>query len=318
MSAVCPFPYTDSNKRYHTYDYYLRHRYGGKCAKITLDAGFTCPNIDGRCGVGGCVYCSARGSGDFTVADLPIAEQYRVQVARMREKWPTNRFIPYLQAHTNTYAPVDTLRAVYEQVLALPGAVAFHIATRADCLERDTLALLREVSERIDLTVELGLQSVSDQTAVRINRGHTYADFLKGYEALRCQVPRARLAVHLINGLPGEDEAQMMENARTVAALCPDEIKLHLLHVLRGTRLAALYENGAYRPMEREAYIRVVAAQLAYFPPETVIGRLTGDGAADALLAPLWSLKKLTVLNDIDKLLAKTDSYQGKMYNLHK
>ncbi len=314
-----PFPYTDSNKRYYTYDYYLRRTYGGKCAKVTLDAGFTCPNIDGTRATGGCIYCSARGSGDFAPdARLSLTEQYRLQVEKIKKKWDTDRFIPYLQAHTNTYAPISRLRAVYEEVLALPGAVALHIATRADCLADDVLSLLRAVAEKIPLTVELGLQSVSDETAKRINRGHTYAEFLSGYAALRRAVPDARVSVHLINGLPGEDKEQMLRNAREVARLRPDEVKLHLLHVLRGTPLAALYERGDYVPMTREDYVDTVAEQLALFPPETVIGRLTGDGAKGALLAPLWSLKKVTVLNDIDKKLFETGNFQGNMCNLHK
>ncbi|MBO7292435.1 MAG: TIGR01212 family radical SAM protein, partial [Clostridia bacterium] len=154
-----PFRFSDSNKRYHTYDYYLRKRYGGKCVKLSLDAGFTCPNIDGTCGRGGCIYCSPRGSGDFTYAGLSLAEQYSRQRELLARKWETVRCIPYLQAHTNTYAPVDTLRRVYREVLSLPDAVAFHLATRADCLSEGVLSLLREVSEKIDLTVELGLQT---------------------------------------------------------------------------------------------------------------------------------------------------------------
>lgn len=314
-----PFPYTDSNKRYHTYDYYLRRAYGGKCAKVTLDAGFTCPNIDGTRAGGGCIYCSARGSGDFAPdACLSLTEQYRIQVEKIKKKWDTDRFIPYLQAHTNTYAPLSRLRAVYEEALALPGAVALHIATRADCLDEGVLSLLREVADKIPLTVELGLQSVSDKTAKRINRGHTYAEFLSGYAALRRAVPSTRVSVHLINGLPGEDRAQMLENVKRVAELRPDEVKLHLLHVLRGTPLAALYERGEYVPMTREDYVDTVVEQLALLPPETVIGRLTGDGAADLLLAPTWSKKKVTVLNDIDKKLFETHSFQGKLCNLHK
>ena len=314
-----PFLYTDSNKRYYTYDYYLRRTYGGKCAKVTLDGGFTCPNIDGRCATGGCIYCSSRGSGDFAPdAAIPLTEQYRIQVERIKRKWDTDRFIPYLQAHTNTYAPMSRLRAVYEEALSLPGAVALHIATRADCLDGEVTALLAEVANKIPLTVELGLQSVSDETARRINRGHTYGDFLEGYRRLRLVAPTARIAVHLINGLPGEDQAQMLESVRRVASLRPDEIKLHLLHVLRGTPLATLYERGEYRPMERDDYVDTVVKQLALLPPETVIGRLTGDGAAEYLLAPLWSLKKVTVLNDIDKKLFETGSFQGKLCNLDK
>ena len=308
-----PFPYTDSNKRYYTYDHYLKTTYGGKCAKVTLDAGFTCPNIDGRCALGGCIYCSGRGSGDFAPsAAIPLSEQYRIQTERIRKKWRTERFIPYLQAHTNTYASVERLSAVYEEVLSLKGAVAMHIATRADCLDDGVLSLLSELAERIPLTVELGLQSVHDETAHRINRGHTYADFLDGYRRLRCASGKIRIGVHLINGLPGEGRREMLESVARVAALAPDEIKLHLLHVLRGTRLGELYESGEYTPLLREEYVKTVAEQLTLIPQKTVIGRLTGDGDATSLLAPLWSLKKVTVLNDIDKYLFENDLFQGK------
>ena len=308
------FLYSDTNKRYHTYDYYLRHRYGGKCVKLSLDAGFTCPNIDGRCGYGGCLYCSPRGSGDFTLAGLPLREQYDRQRALLGKKWETVRCIPYLQAHTNTYAPIDVLRRIYEEILTFPDAVAFHIATRADCLGREVLLLLREVSERIDLTVELGLQSIHDETAERIRRGHRYADFLCGYTALREMVPRARISVHLIDGLPGEDADMMLETARTVGALLPDEIKFHLLHVLAGTPLAAWYKEGRYAPLMLEEYVSVLVAQLERISPKTVVGRVTGDGDPRTLLAPLWSLKKFVVMNEIDKRMASHNTFQGAKY----
>lgn len=307
-----PFRYSDSNKRYHTYDYYLRHRYGGKCVKLSLDAGFTCPNIDGRCGHGGCIYCSPRGSGDFTFAGEPLLVQYERQRRLLSEKWETLRCIPYLQAHTNTYAPVSRLREVYHEALSLPDAVALHIATRADCLGDEVVTLLGEVSEKIDLTVELGLQSASDDTAIRINRGHSFADFLKGYRVLREVVPRARISVHLIDGLPGEGKLEMLATARAVSALAPDEVKIHLLHVIRGTKMAELYERGEYIPLSLEEYTDVLTSQLELLPPETVIGRVTGDGDAKTLLAPLYSLKKFTVINAIDRLLEAKDTWQGK------
>lgn len=308
-----PFPHTDSNKRYYTYDYYLKTTYGGKCAKITLDAGFSCPNIDGACPTGGCIYCSSRGSGDFAASPLlSLREQYESQVAKMTKKWDTPRFIPYLQAHTNTYAPVDRLRAVYREAMALPGAVALHVATRADCLGDDVIALLCEVAEVLPLTVELGLQSVFDKTAERIDRGHSYADFLDGYCRLRAASDAIRIGVHLINGLPGEGEEEMLTSAAAVGALYPDEIKLHLLHVLKNTPLASMYERGEYTPLSKEAYVSIVTRQLALLPKSIVIGRLTGDGAESDLLAPRWSLKKLCVINDIDKELFRTDTYQGK------
>lgn len=312
---INPFAYTDSNKRYYTYDYYLRRTFGGKCAKIPLDIGCSCPNIDGTRGYGGCIYCSARGSGDFAAAStLPLAAQYAAGRELLGRKWEVTRTIPYFQAHTNTHAPVDCLREKFTEALAFDGVVGINIATRADCLGADVLALLAELAEKTVLTVELGLQSTNDRTAEIINRCHTFAEFCKGYRALRASSPNVQIGVHLINGLPGETFADMEQSIRDVAALRPDQVKLHLLHVLRGTQLAALYENGGYMPMTLDAYVAVVARQLTLLPPETVIGRITGDGAAADLLAPLWSLKKVNVINAIDKYLFENDLWQGKEY----
>ncbi|MBQ7338567.1 MAG: TIGR01212 family radical SAM protein [Clostridia bacterium] len=307
-----PFPFSDSNKRYHTYDYYLRRTFGGKCAKIPLDAGFTCPNIDGRCGVGGCIYCSGRGSGDFAEeASVPLRQQYEIVRTALSSKWSVERCIPYFQAHTNTYAPTEVLQQIFEEALTYPGAVGLNIATRADCLTEQTVRMLSSLAERTVLTVELGLQSVHDLTAARINRGHTYAQFLDGYERLGQASRRIGRCVHLIFGLPGEDDDMMMESVRRVAALKPEQVKLHLLHVLRGTALGEMYERGAYTPLTRERYISLVARALTLLPPETVIGRLTGDGMGTALLAPDWSRRKVSVINDIDKTLYENDLWQG-------
>ncbi|MBQ9802790.1 MAG: TIGR01212 family radical SAM protein [Clostridia bacterium] len=313
QSAQNPFRYSDTNKRYHTYDYYLRHTFGGKVAKLTLDGGFTCPNIDGTCGTGGCIYCSSHGSGDFTASSaLSLAEQYRVQREKMSLKWQVEKCIPYFQAHTNTYAPLSRLTALFEEALTLPDAVGLNIATRADCLPDDVLDYLAVLSERTVLTIELGLQTVHDDTAALINRGHDFATFLHTYSRIRTRAPRARIGVHLIFGLPGEDDERMLDTVRRVAALRPDEVKLHLLYVVEGTVLADLFLRGEYKALERERYIALVADAIELLPPETVLGRLTGDGAPDTLLAPLWSRKKLTVLNDIDKLLVARNTWQGK------
>lgn len=310
-----PFPNSDTNKRYFTYDYYLRRTFGGKCAKLPLDAGFTCPNIDGRCGHGGCIYCSDRGSGDFAPeARLSIAEQIQRQKELFARKWDISRCIAYFQAHTNTYAPLLLLKEKYEEALAQEGIVGLNIATRADCLPTDVVEYLSELAERTTLTVELGLQSSSDATAARINRGHDFATFCRGFEALRGANPKIGICVHIILGLPDEDDEAMMQTVRDVAALHPDQVKIHLLHVLRGTVLADLYEAGEYQPLERDRYISLVADALELLPPDVVIGRLTGDGAADDLLAPLWSRKKTTVINDIDKLLYARNSMQGIRY----
>ncbi len=310
-----PFPYSNSNKRYHTYDYYLKQTFGGKCAKIPLDAGFTCPNIDGKCGVGGCIYCSARGSGDFAAA---AALSFREQYARTREllskKWSTERCIPYLQAHTNTYAPISILREKFEEALALPEAVGLNIATRADCLAEETVEYLAEIAERTVLTVELGLQSVHDKTAALINRGHSFEDFLRGYERLRKASPKINIGVHLIFGLPEETDEEMLTSVREVAKLAPDQVKLHLLHVLRSSRLGKIYEAGQYMPLEREHYISLVVRALELLPPKTVIARLTGDGMGEDLLAPDWSRKKVSIINDIDKKMCAENTYQGRLF----
>ena len=311
-----PFSFTDGGKRYHTYDYWLKSTFGGKCAKIPLDAGFSCPNLDGKCGYGGCIYCSGRGSGDFAEeSSVPLREQYDRQRAFLAKKWPTDRCIPYFQARTNTYAPADVLRPIFEEALTWPGVVGMNIATRADCLPPDTVALLRELSEKTVLTVELGLQTAHDETAAAINRGHTYADFLEGYTRLREGAHKVLICVHLIFGLPGETGADMLETVRRVAELKPHQVKIHLLHVLRGTALGELYEAGQYIPMEKDAYVETVVNALELLPPETVVARVTGDGAAADLLAPLWSLRKREVLNAIDMALSRKDTCQGRMYN---
>lgn len=307
-----PFLYSDTNKRYHTYDYHMKRAFGGKCAKLPIDAGFTCPNIDGRCSTGGCIYCSGRGSGDFAPeATLSVSEQIRLQKAVYSKKWDVSRCIAYFQAHTNTYAPVSVLKEKFEMALKEEGIVGLHVATRADCLDADVVDYLAELAERTYLCIELGLQSSSDETATLINRGHTYLDFLEGYERLRCASEKLRICVHVIFGLPGEDDERMMQTVKDMAILRPDEVKIHLLHVLRNTPLAEMYERGEYVPLERERYIRLVADALELLPPQTVVARLTGDGMGEDLLAPLWSIKKTTVINDVDKLLFLRNSYQG-------
>ena len=308
-----PFPYTDSNKRYHTYDYYLRHTFGGKVAKIPLDIGLTCPNIDGRCGRGGCIYCSPRGSGDSAPsALLSVTEQLRLGREALSSKWSTERCIPYFQAHTNTYAPLEFLRPRFEEALLAEGVVGMNIATRADCLADDVVAYLADIAERTVLTVELGLQSSNDETAERIGRGHSFETFCRGFQKLRRASPRIGICVHLILGLPGEGREEMLRSVEDVSALHPDQIKLHLLHVLKNTRLAPLYEKGEYVPLTKEEYVALVADGLVRIPPDVVIARLTGDGLADDLLAPEWSRKKVSVLNDVDKLLYQRNLWQGK------
>ena len=306
------FLYSDTNKRYHTLDYEYKHTFGEKVYKVPLDGGFTCPNIDGRVAFGGCTYCSGRGSGDLALSSLlPIEEQYDAYRARYLADKKVSKFIPYFQAHTNTYAPVSRLETLFEKAQTLPGAVGLSVATRADCLSDEAVDYLRSLHERTYLTVELGLQTVHDTTATRINRGHSYDAFLKGYEKLS----GLRRVIHLINYLPGEDEDMMLESARTVAALRPFGVKLHLLYILEGTKMADSYRAGAVSIPTREEYVKTVVDQIELFSAETVIERLTGDAPREGLLAPLWSRNKRETLNQIDSELLSRGSYQGRRFD---
>ena len=317
QTEINPFKNSDSNKRYYTYDYYLKKTFGGKCMKIPLDAGFTCPNIDGKCSVGGCIYCSPRGSGDFAEESvIPVTEQFELVKKQLESKWKTDKYIPYFQAHTNTYAPLAVIKEKIEPIMKKEGVVALNIATRADCLEDDVVEYLASLAERTVLTVELGLQTVHDETAFFINRGHTFADFVSGYEKLRRASKKINVCVHLIFGLPGESREMMLGSVKKVASLEPEQVKFHLLHVLKHTKLGEIYENGGYAPMEMDDYVQTVAEALAYLPADTVVGRLTGDGMQSELLAPDWSRKKTVVINNIDKFMFSEDLWQGKYNNM--
>ncbi len=304
------FEFSDDNKRYHTYNYYLRHRFGKKVFKVPLNVDLGCPNRDGTKGVGGCAFCSARRSGDFAGDPRDdIRTQFEEMSAVMRTKWADALCIPYFQAGSNTYADTGTLKSMYETALSLENCVGLSIATRADCIDREKARLLGDIAERTYLTVELGLQSVHDETALKMNRCHSYADFLAGYELLREY--GVNVCVHIINGLPGESREMMLETAGAIAKLDLHAVKVHLLHILRGTQLGDLYEQGRIEPMTQENYVNIVCDQLERLPAHFIIERLTGDGARADLLAPLWSLRKRNVLNSIDKELAKRNTYQG-------
>lgn len=312
QQARNPFVNSDTNKRYYTYDYYLRRTFGGKCLKVALDIGCTCPNMDGTCGTGGCIYCSGRGSGDFAPAPMAsLTAQIEAGKRQLAAKWKSDRVIPYFQAHSNTYGDLNRLRAAYFEAIAYPGTVGVSIATRADCLGDAVLALLAEVAAKTRLTVELGLQSASDATAARINRGHDFAAFCAGFAALRRAVPTAEICIHIINGLPGETRDDMLATADAVAALHPNQVKIHSLHVLRGTALAAAYTRGDYAPISLDDYVSVTAAQLARLPADIVIARVTGDGDRDALLAPAWSQRKREAVAALDRYLYAHGLWQG-------
>ena len=302
-----PFPYSDTNRRFYTFDYYMRKLFGKKCAKVPIDAGFTCPNIDGKISRGGCTYCALPA---HTKRDLrPIEEQFYEKLNILRLKWPDCIGIPYFQDYTNTYAPTEKLSILYNEALKLPGAAGLHIATRADCLPESVVNLLEDISQKNYLVVELGLQTVSDETAAKINRGHSFAEFLAGYNAL---VSRGiNVCIHIINGLPGENEDMMLKTAKVISDLHPHSVKIHLLHILKHTHMASEYESGSFDVLKLDEYANIVVSQIELLPPDIVIGRVTGDGAADNLIAPLWSRKKFVVMNEIDKDFVRRNSMQG-------
>lgn len=308
-----PFLYSDTNKRYHTFTHHLQQKFGQKIFKVSLNGGFTCPNLDGTKGSGGCIYCSGHGSGDFAGnAALPLSKQFDMVKTKMHQKWPDAKYLAYFQAFTNTYAPADDLRELFEQALSFPNVVGLFIATRPDCLPDDVISLLKELSQKTYLVVELGLQTISDQVGRFINRGHTFADFKDGYQRLSDQ--GIAVCVHIINGLPGETKEDMILTVKALAPLKLHSIKIHLLHVLKGTKLAGLYQQGSFALMELDEYVNVVCDQLELLPPETIIQRITGDGKKEDLIGPLWSLKKFVVMNEIDKELVRRNSYQGKFW----
>lgn len=306
------FPYSNDNKRYHTYNYYLKNKYQQKIAKVSLNAGFTCPNRDGTKGKGGCIFCSDSGSGDFAgnVYDS-LQKQFQDVSTMMRKKWPDCKFIAYFQANTNTYGTLERLKATFEPFLEYPDVVGIAIATRPDCLSEEICDYLYELSQKCDLYIELGLQTIHDSTAQLINRGHDYQTFLKGLERLRKR--HLDVCVHIINGLPYETYDMMIETAKVVGQLDIQGLKIHNLFMLKDTALHKMYLQKPFPLLSREDYIKLVVEQLTYIPDSVVIERLTGDAPLKDLVEPLWSIKKVTILNDIDKLMKEKDLYQGSL-----
>jgi len=307
------FAYSDNEKRYHQFSYFLRRRFGGRVAKISLNAGLSCPNIDGTRGVGGCSYCSALGSGDFGGdPGQSLLAQFEEGRRRGDTKWKNIGYLAYFQANTNTHAPVARLRECFEPVLAQEKVLGLAVATRADCLPPEVLDYLEELSRRTFLLVELGLQTIHDETARRINRCHSYQEFLTGYHSL---VERGiPVCIHIINGLPGESREMMVETASELARLGPHSVKIHMLHLLEGTRMAREYQETPFPLLSQEQYVDLVCDQLELLPPETVIQRLTGDGDGQKLIAPQWTRNKKAVLAAIDRELTARNSTQGGKY----
>ncbi|EJO7119827.1 TIGR01212 family radical SAM protein [Staphylococcus pseudintermedius] len=308
------FPYAFEKKRYHTLNYHLKNKFGQKIFKVALDGGFDCPNRDGTVAHGGCTFCSAAGSGDFAGNRADTIEvQFKEIKNKMHEKWHEGQYIAYFQAFTNTHAPVAVLREKFEAALKEPGVVGLSIGTRPDCLPDDVVDYLAELNERTYLWVELGLQTIHQETSDLINRAHDMDCYYEGVAKLRRH--NIKVCSHIINGLPGEDYDMMIETAKAVAQMDVQGIKIHLLHLLKGTPMMKQYDKGLLEFMTKEQYIQLVCDQLEQLPPEMIVHRITGDGPIDLMVGPMWSVNKWEVLNEIDAELERRGTVQGASYS---
>ena len=303
------FLYSDSNKRYHTLDYFYKHKFGCKVFKISLNGGFSCPNVDGTLGTRGCIYCSPLGSGEFAgKCSDDLVKQFNDIKTMMNNKW-SGKYIGYFQARTNTYAPVSVLKEKYETILKMPDVVGLSIATRPDCISNECLDYLSDLNKRTFLTVELGLQSIHDSTNRLINRCHTLDCFTDMVCKLRER--NINVVVLIINGLPYETREMMLDTVRFINKLDIQGVKIHMLHIVRNTDLARMYMENPFHVLTRDEYVSIVCDQLELLRPSIVINRITGDPDINELIEPKWLVKKFCVLNDIDKEMVKRDIYQG-------
>jgi len=298
-----------NDKRYNPFSEELKRKFGYRVHRISVDAGFTCPNRDGTTGTGGCIFCSEHGSGSYGIArEMSIAGQLEDGKEVMTRKYKAHKFIAYFQPYSNTYAAAEKLRKVYDEALQVADVVGLIVGTRPDCLPPETIALLEKYHQKTYFWLELGLQSPYNRTLEKINRGHNYAAFLKAVKAVKAA--GIRLCVHIILGLPGESHEEILATAAILNNLGIDGVKLHLLHVNSGTQLANMYARGEVALLGRDDYVSLVCDFLERLSPQILIHRLTGDGGKD-LLAPLWSAAKFEVLNAIDDEMARRGTRQG-------
>lgn len=301
---------TPTLKRYSTFSHELKQIFGCKVQRISVDAGFTCPNRDGSLDTEGCIFCGGHGSGSYGIRrDLDCAAQLEDGKEVMRRKYRAAQFIAYFQAYSNTYAPVERLRELFSGALTVPDVAGLIIATRPDCLPDDVLDYLQELSEQTYLWLELGIQSIYDRSLELINRRHNHHCSVDAIQ--RAKRRGLRVCAHIILGLPGETREEMLAMAGELNRLGVDGVKLHLLHVMKGTKLAAMYGRGEFAVMGRDEYAGLVCDFLELLDPKILIHRLTGDGGHDNLVAPLWSLKKFEILNLIDAELERRGTRQG-------
>ena len=301
--------------RYYDLNSYFRNMFGCRVQKISLDAGLTCPNRDGRISTGGCIYCNSRGSGTGASSQgLSITEQIMRGKEFLKKRYKAQKFIAYFQSFSNTYGPYEKLKGLYEEALAIDDIVGLSIGTRPDCVDESVLTLLESYAKDYLVWIEYGLQSIHDRTLAAINRGHDVKCFKGAVDKTRGR--GIKICTHVILGLPLEDRHDMLATAKAVAAIGIDGIKIHLLYVVKGTRMEKLYSEGEYRCLEQEEYVNLVCDFLELLPPDMVIQRLTGDPHPHELVAPEWSLRKNLTLSRIKEILTERESWQGKRFNV--
>lgn len=301
-------------KHYNTLNNYYLDKYGKKVFKVSLNAGFTCPNIDGTVAYGGCTFCSYLGSGEFAGKKSDsLSKQFHDVKTRMHKKWPDAYYIPYFQANTNTHAPLDVLKELFEEAITLdPLIVELSIGTRPDCLPQDVIDYLGELNTRIPVQVELGLQTIHEKTAILVNRAHNLEVFDDAVKRLRKH--NIEVVVHVINGLPGETKEMMLDTIKHLNNLDIQGIKIHMLNILSNSKMGREYLKEPFKLISREQYIDIVVNQIRLLKRDIIIHRLTGDGSRKYLIEPKWIMRKFTVMNDIDKMLRKNKWYQGDLY----
>ena len=309
MMCMNPFIYSDDNKRYHTLHYYYKNLFGKRVSKISLDAGFTCPNKDGKISTGGCIFCAP-----YLGSIKSLLEQFEDGKKIVENKWPRSAYIGYFQSNTNTYAPLQILKEKYELILQQENVIGLNIGTRPDAISDEVLDYLTELNSRTFLTIELGLQTIHESTSKHLNRGHSLACFTEMVKKLRER--KINVFVHIINGLPYETKEMMIETATYLSKLDINGIKIHMLHIMKGTPLETQYKKNPFHILTQKEYVDIVCDQLEILPPKIVVARLTGDPEKDTLVAPEWTIQKCNVLNAIDKELARRDTYQGFMQSI--
>ena len=308
-----PYPYSFDNKRYQTFNYYLKQKYQKKVAKVILDAHFTCPNRDGTKAFGGCAFCSNKGSGDanlFSKEDLLI--QYRANQKVMKRKWDTDLFIPYFQNFSNTYGPLEKIKTMIETFIHLDEVAAIAIATRSDCLDEEKIDLLNSYAHIKPIYLEIGIESTKDETLKLLNRQESFKDFKKIMPLI--QKTALKTCLHIIDGLPFEDEETMLKTIKDLNEFAFDALKIHMLYIIKDTALAKEYLSSPFKLLSKEEYIDIVIKQLELLRSDVIIERLSGDPIKEDLIAPSWVLNKRQLLNDIDKEMKRRDTWQGKYY----